>query len=60
MLGLNRIRYAATGAAPISPDLISWYWALGIKMYEVYGQTENAGPRHLQLSRPHQDRHHRR
>jgi long-chain acyl-CoA synthetase len=43
MMGLNRIRYAATGAAPISPDLISWYWALGIRMYEVYGQTENAG-----------------
>ena len=36
---------------PISPDLISWYWALGIRMYEVYGQTENAGPRHLELSR---------
>jgi long-chain acyl-CoA synthetase len=43
MLGLNRIRYAATGAAPISPDLIRWYWALGIKMYELYGQTENTG-----------------
>jgi long-chain acyl-CoA synthetase len=43
MLGLNRIRYAATGAAPISPDLIRWYWALGVKMFEVYGQTENAG-----------------
>jgi long-chain acyl-CoA synthetase len=43
MLGLNRIRYAATGAAPISPDLIRWYWALGIKMYEIYGQTENTG-----------------
>ena len=43
MMGLDRIRYAATGAAPISPDLIRWYWALGIKMYEVYGQTENAG-----------------
>jgi long-chain acyl-CoA synthetase len=43
IMGLNRIRYAATGAAPISPDLISWYWALGIRMYEVYGQTENAG-----------------
>ncbi len=43
VMGLNRIRYAATGAAPISPDLISWYWALGIRMYEVYGQTENAG-----------------
>jgi long-chain acyl-CoA synthetase len=43
VLGLDRIRWAATGAAPISPDLIGWYWALGIKMYEVYGQTENAG-----------------
>ena len=43
VLGLDRIRYGATGAAPISPDLIRWYWALGIKMYEVYGQTENAG-----------------
>ena len=28
---------------PHLPDLISWYWALGIRMYEVYGQTENAG-----------------
>jgi long-chain acyl-CoA synthetase len=43
MLGLDRIRYAATGAAPISPDLIRWYWALRIRMYEVYGQTESAG-----------------
>jgi long-chain acyl-CoA synthetase len=43
MLGLDRIRYAVTGAAPISPDLIGWYWALGIRMFEVYGQTENAG-----------------
>jgi long-chain acyl-CoA synthetase len=43
MLGLDRIRYAATGAAPISPDLIRWYWALGVRMFELYGQTENAG-----------------
>jgi long-chain acyl-CoA synthetase len=43
VLGLDRIRYAVTGAAPISPDLIRWYWALGVRMYEVYGQTENAG-----------------
>jgi len=43
MLGLDRMRYAVTGAAPISPDLIRWYWALGVKMFEVYGQTENAG-----------------
>src|SRR6185295_16254424 len=43
VLGLDRIRWAITGAAPISPDLIGWYWAMGVKMYEVYGQTENAG-----------------
>jgi long-chain acyl-CoA synthetase len=43
MLGLDRMRYAVTGAAPISPDLIRWYWALGVRMYEVYGQTENTG-----------------
>jgi long-chain acyl-CoA synthetase len=43
VLGLDRIRWAVTGAAPISPDLIGWYWALGVRMYEVYGQTENAG-----------------
>ena len=43
IMGLNRIRHAGTGAAPISPDLLSWYWALGVKIYEVYGQTENSG-----------------
>jgi long-chain acyl-CoA synthetase len=43
MLGLDRCRIAFTGAAPIAPDLIRWYLALGIDMREVYGQTENCG-----------------
>jgi long-chain acyl-CoA synthetase len=42
-MGLHRARAAATGAAPIAPDLIKWYMALGIDMREVYGQTENCG-----------------
>ena len=42
-MGLHRARGAATGAAPIAPDLIKWYLALGIDMREVYGQTENCG-----------------
>jgi long-chain acyl-CoA synthetase len=42
-LGLHRARAAATGAAPIAPELIKWYMALGIDMREVYGQTENCG-----------------
>src|SRR3954447_13110281 len=41
MLGLDRCRIAFTGAAPIAPDLIRWYLALGIDMREFYGQTEN-------------------
>jgi long-chain acyl-CoA synthetase len=43
MLGLDRCRLALTGAAPIAPELIRWYLALGIDMREVYGQTENCG-----------------
>ncbi len=42
-LGLDCLRWAYSGAAPISPDLIKWYRALGIAMFEVYGQTENTG-----------------
>ena len=42
-MGLHRVRGAATGAAPIAPELIKWYMALGIDMREVYGQTENCG-----------------
>ncbi len=42
-MGLHRVRGAATGAAPIAPELIKWYMALGIDMREVYGQTENSG-----------------
>ena len=40
MLGINESRWLSTAAAPIAPDLIDWYWAMGKPMYEVYGQTE--------------------
>ncbi len=42
-VGMHRVKFAGTGAAPIAPDLIKWYRALGIDMREVYGQTENSG-----------------
>jgi long-chain acyl-CoA synthetase len=42
-IGMHRVVYAGTGAAPIAPDLIKWYRALGIDMRELYGQTENCG-----------------
>jgi long-chain acyl-CoA synthetase len=43
MLGLDRIRRATTGAAPISPELLRWYTAIGVNLLEGYGMTENAG-----------------
>lgn len=43
MVGLSRVRLALTGAAPISPELIRWYRALGVPMREVWGMTETAG-----------------
>ena len=43
MLGLNRARFLVTGAAPISPDLVRWYMALGLEMIEVWGMTETCG-----------------
>jgi long-chain acyl-CoA synthetase len=43
LIGIHRARYLITGAAPISPDLVRWYLALGIPMLEVWGQTECSG-----------------
>jgi len=43
LLGIDECRWLSTAAAPIAPDLIDWYWALGRPMYEVYGQTECTG-----------------
>jgi long-chain acyl-CoA synthetase len=43
IIGIDRCKWLVTGAAPIAPDLIKWYLALGKDMREVYGQTENVG-----------------
>jgi len=43
LVGIHRARFLLTGAAPISPDLIRWYLALGVPMFEVWGMTETAG-----------------
>jgi long-chain acyl-CoA synthetase len=43
MMGIHRAKFLGTGAAPISPDLVRWYLALGVPMLEVWGQTESGG-----------------
>ena len=43
LIGIHRARFLVTGAAPISPELIKWYLALGVPMLEVWGMTETCG-----------------
>ena len=43
-LGLDRIKQLSTGAAPISEKTLRFFWALGLPLYEVYGQSEGSGP----------------
>jgi long-chain acyl-CoA synthetase len=40
-LGLDQCRVAAGGAAPMPPELLRWYGALGLNLIELYGMTEN-------------------
>ena len=51
MIGMNRLRRGTTGAAPISPDLLRWFRAIGIEIYEGYGMSESAGLISLNTSR---------
>jgi long-chain acyl-CoA synthetase len=43
LIGIHNSRFLVTGAAPISPDLVRWYLALGLPMLEVWGMTETCG-----------------
>ncbi len=40
-LGLRKVRYAASGAAPIAPEVLRFFMGIGVPMHEVYGMTEN-------------------
>ncbi|MEZ5675978.1 long-chain acyl-CoA synthetase [Thalassovita litoralis] len=43
LVGLARTRRCTTGAAPISPDLLRWFEAIGVHLLEGYGMTETSG-----------------
>ncbi len=53
-LGLNHVRAALTGSAPLSSDIVNWYRNLGLDLLDVYGMSENFGYSHC--SRPGQVR----
>jgi long-chain acyl-CoA synthetase len=39
-LGLDSVRFAGTGAAPLPPEVMTWYRNLGLELLEGYGMTE--------------------
>ena len=43
LIGLDQCELAVSGAAPIQPDLVRWFRAVGIPFAEVYGMSENTG-----------------
>lgn len=45
-LGLDTVRYAASGAAALAPEILQWYRDLGLELLEGYGMTENFGFSH--------------
>jgi len=42
LLGIDRARFALSGAAPISPDVLRYFHALGVNIRESYGMTETS------------------
>jgi long-subunit acyl-CoA synthetase (AMP-forming) len=49
-LGLDKVRVASSGSAPIPKEIIDWYRRLGLELLEGYGMTENFAYSHA--SRP--------
>lgn len=52
IFGTN-IEYLTCGAAPISTELLEFYYAIGLPVYEGYGLTETSSPITLNLPDKH-------
>jgi long-chain acyl-CoA synthetase len=43
-IGFDRARVLSSGAAPIAPDILTFFSSLDMPIHEVYGQSEDTGP----------------
>jgi long-subunit acyl-CoA synthetase (AMP-forming) len=46
-MGLDHVRFAFTGAAPLPQETIAWYRSLGLELLEAYGMSENMAYSHF-------------
>jgi long-chain acyl-CoA synthetase len=46
-LGLDSVRFAGSGSAPIPDPVIEWYRRLGLELLEGYGMSENFSYSHM-------------
>ncbi|CAN5763372.1 AMP-dependent synthetase/ligase [soil metagenome] len=46
-LGLRNVRHCIFGAAPPAPELLEYFHAIGVRVVQVYGQTECGGGSHM-------------
>lgn len=43
LVGLDAVKVAVSGAAPIPGELVAWFRAIGVPLSEVYGMSESTG-----------------
>ena len=48
-LGLESVRFAGSGSAPIPSELLDWYRKLGLELLEGYGMSENFNFSHMTM-----------
>jgi long-chain acyl-CoA synthetase len=53
-LGFDQIRICLSGSAPVSPDILRFFYGLGVEILEGYGLTETTAP--VTVNRPGQAR----
>jgi long-chain acyl-CoA synthetase len=44
LVGLDAVRIAISGAAPLGRDVLEWFNAVGVPLSEIYGMSESSGP----------------
>jgi len=48
-LGLEHVKFAGSGSAPLAGEILEWYRRLGLELLEGYGMSENFAYSHMSM-----------